>query len=296
MKHELTYVITAPDTGKKVKDFLAASGLSRREITRIFQTRGICLNGESCRLTQTLAEGDSLIIVFPYRDAAKQERMSGIPEILYEDEYLVLVNKPRGMACHSSREHKSDDLGTLLQNYLGKNHPVRAVGRLDKDVSGIMLYAKTKEAAAALSRMKDAGEIRKEYLAVAGGMIDPPEGTWTYGIEIIPGEKARRVSDKGKPCVTLYSVEKSYPGVSLVRVTIRTGRSHQIRAGFAHYGHPLVGDSLYGGDTAYTNRALLSACHLVFKHPFAQKTVDMSVPIPEDMEEYLSFVKEKKPG
>ena len=282
MENELTFPITADDDGKRIKDFLSGKGLSRRELSRLLQSRGITLNGEPAGLARALSEGDSLRIVLPQCDTAHAQRLSGKAEIVYEDEYLLVVNKPRGMAVHSSREHREDDLGTLLRKMYGKKFVMRVIGRLDKDAAGLVLCAKDQKTAAVLSAMKEENRVVKEYAALTEGVFEEKEGVLTYTLDKIANDKSYVGSPDGKPCVTRYAVQEEFAGYSLLSVWIDTGRTHQIRAGLSYYGHPIVGDKLYGGNTSFTDRVQLSAVRLSFPHPVTGKPIDVRIPLSKD--------------
>ena len=285
MQKTLTVSITEEMNGLKIKAVLSQYvGLSRREISRLkFNENGILLNGGSAYITAIVHDGDELKLSFPDHDLAHYTRISGKPEILYEDEDVVAVNKPAGMPCHPSHEHLDDDMGTLLQNYYGESFTIRAVGRLDKDVSGIMLYAKNQPAAARLSKERSEGKLKKTYTAIAEGIFEKKQDTLTYRLSRIEGHKDRKITKEGQECITEYTVKEEYEDVSLLEVSIITGRTHQIRAGMAYAGHPLAGDKLYGGSTDTISRPALHCGKVVFDQPFSNQTVTVVCDIPDDM-------------
>ena len=289
MKKSLTITIGEDLNGLMIKAVLSQSiGLSRREISRLkFTENGILLKGSSAYITAIVHSGDTLEINFPDYDLAHYTRISGRPEILYEDEDLVVVNKPAGMPCHPSHEHLDDDMGTLLQNYYGPSFTIRAVGRLDKDVSGIMLYAKNQPSAARLSRQRGEGLLKKTYVAVAEGVFDVKSDTLTYRLARKEGHHDRRISKNGQECVTEYTVIKESGNCSLLEVSIITGRTHQIRAGMAYTGHPLCGDRLYGGSTGRISRPALHCAKLVLVQPFTKENIIVECEIPDDMKRLL---------
>lgn len=274
--------------GLAIKTVLSRyAGLSRREISRLKFSGGILLNGETARVTQTVKSGDMITLVFMDNDAAAAVRVSGKPEILYEDNDMVVVNKPAGMPCHPSHEHLDDDMGTVLQNYYGGSFTVRPIGRLDKDVSGIMLYAKNQPAAARLSRQRSEGKLKKVYTAIAQGIFEEKKGTLTYRLEKVAGHKDRKVTQEGQLCITDYEVILEKDNLSAVEVSIRTGRTHQIRAGMAAAGHPLAGDGLYGGDREKISRPALHCSYLSFMQPFSGEEKEVSLDLPDDMKKLL---------
>ena len=270
-----------------VKTVLREYGLSRREISRLKFTGGLLLNKETCRVTETVKAGDQLELHFTEHDEAKATRLAGKPHILYEDEDVVVVDKPAGMPAHPSHEHLEDDMGTLLANwYAGQPFTIRAVGRLDKDVSGIMVYAKNQPACARLSRQRDEDALHKEYFAIVEGHFSEKKGTLQYRLAKLPHRKDRVVRQDGKLCITEYEVVKEYAEVSLVKIHLITGRTHQIRAGMAYYGHPLLGDRLYGGRDCFY-RPALHCGYLSFLQPFTKKQIELHLDIPEEMRALL---------
>lgn len=289
MLKTITIQITESENGLPVKTVLSKKeGLSRREISRLKFSEGILLNGKTCRVTEPLKSGDTLQITFPEIDGIRLGYLPEKPEILYEDEDLILVNKPAGMACHPAHEHQGDDMGTLLQSYYqGQKFTTRAVGRLDKDVSGVMCYAKNQPSAARLTKQRSEQVLHKTYVAVAKGIFDKKQGTLEYRLEKVEGFKDRKISEDGQLCITDYKVLKEYGGCSYLEISIRTGRTHQIRAGMASIGHPLLGDSLYGGKCNAIARPALHCLKVTMKQPFHGTTIHAEAPLPEDIASLL---------
>ena len=289
MRKTITIKIMANESGLPVKTvLLKREGLSRREISRLKFSNGILLNGETCRVTQPVHSEDVLEIIFPEIDEIRLGYLPEKPDILYEDEDVVLVNKPAGMPCHPSHEHQGDDMGTLLQTYYeGQKFTIRAVGRLDKDVSGVMCYAKNQPSAARLSKQRNEQVLHKIYVAVAKGIFDKKQGTLQYRLEKVEGYKDRKISEDGQLCITDYKVLQEYSTGSLLEISIRTGRTHQIRAGMASIGHPLLGDSLYGGKSNAIGRPALHCQSVRMKQPFSGKEIMVEAPLPEDMQKLL---------
>ncbi len=289
MDKEIIYHITEQENGLAIKVVLSKSlHLSRREISRLKFTNGLLLNGQQVRITQPVTIGDEVKIIFAEKDQAHATRMIGKPEILYEDEDLVIVNKPSGMPCHPSHEHLDDDMGTLLQNYYKDQFTIRAIGRLDKDVSGVMVYAKNQPSAARLSAQRKHDVLRKEYVCIVQGHFKENRGILQYRLEKVNGIKERVVTDHGKLCITEYEVLKVYTDVSLVKVHIVTGRTHQIRAGMAYFGHPIIGDRLYGGDVSVINKVALHCASVTLKQPFQNTEIIVEAPMREEMQHLLT--------
>jgi 23S rRNA pseudouridine1911/1915/1917 synthase len=289
MKKTLEIKITEEMNGLAIKAVLSRFfGLSRREISRLKFSGGILYNSESARVTQPVETGGTLVLTFPDQDTAAAVILSGKPEILYEDQDIVIVNKPAGMPCHPSHEHLDDDMGTLLQNYYGGTFTIRAIGRLDKDVSGIMLYAKNQPAAARLSKQRGEGILHKEYTAVAMGKFEQGEGTLVYKLAKVKGHRDRKAGAQGQECVTRYRAESSGEDYTVLKVSIVTGRTHQIRAGMAYAGHPLYGDRLYGGENDLIARPALHCSNLRLRQPFTGEQIEVSLGLPDDMQTLLN--------
>ena len=245
-------------------------------------------------------------------------------EILYEDQDILAVNKPAGLVTHPSGSHYSDSLSNQVAAYFrSKDEPtkVRSIGRLDKETSGILLFARNQTAAARLQKQRENGISEKTYLAaVSGSMLEDTDGTFhaiTTPLAPDPDNRLKMVISPGsslpgsKPAVTLYSVLKSTaPGsrisASLVMLRLKTGRTHQIRVHMASLGHPLLGDSLYhlSDTTNLFSRAALHAWKLKFHPPFpagettsgilssipctenAKKEISLEAPLPEDFKKF----------
>ena len=287
MKKTINYTITNKDDGLMIKAVLSKQlGLSRREISRLKFTDGLRINHELVRVTEIVHEGDEVELTFSENDEKKAQILLVEPDILYEDEDLVVVNKPTGMPTHPSHKHLDDDMGTLLQNYYGKNLTIRSIGRLDKDVSGIVLYAKNQLSAARLSKQRNEGILKKTYIAVVNGEVEEDSGTWTYSIHKKEGSIQKKVDKRGNDCITHYKVLQKNHDHSILEVMIETGRSHQIRAGLAAYGYPIVGDSLYGSKEGCIACALHSHT-ITFKQPFSNEEIYVEAPLPSYMQEFF---------
>lgn len=235
-------------------------GLTKRQISQAkFRDNGICIDGCRQRVSYVGRPGQVLTVCLEEdrTDMGRVEPIKGSLKILYEDDDILAVDKPAGMATHPGRGHYKDSLANLVAGHYeekGKACLVRAVGRLDRDTSGILIFAKNQTAASRLAEQKKDGRFQKDYLAVAEGRIEKEESFIESPIGKAPGEKQKmQVSPYGKPAVTWYQRQKVYPvqddtgrEVSLVLCRIFTGRTHQIRVHMAWMGHPLLGDELYG--------------------------------------------------
>ena len=202
-------------------------------------------------------------------------------EVLYLDNKIIVCVKPAGVLSTD----EPGGMPSLLRAALGDDTaPVYTVHRLDAAVSGVMVYARTRHAAADLGRAIERGDVRKEYLAVACGTGLPPRGTIDLPIARADDGSTRRIpAPGGQPSVTDYTVLAERDGCTLLRVAPRTGRTHQIRVHFAALGHPLLGDALYGGEMSRLTRPALHSAAADFAQPVTGQSLHITAPIPRDL-------------
>ena len=287
MIRKLEYAVPPEFAGRTVLSFLRANGYSARVITGLKQNpHGIMLRNKKVTVQKTLKAGDTLVIYI--RDKAGENVVPrDIPlDIPFEDRDVAVVNKPAGMATHPSQDNYDTSLANALAFHFqsrGEDVTVRSVNRLDKNTSGLVLIAKNQLAAAKLSAELKNGGVHKEYLALVEGVPDDC-GTVDAPIARAPGSTIERmVSESGERAVTHYKLLLA-GGFSLLRLTLETGRTHQIRVHMSHIGHPVAGDFLYG--TEFSGGMLRHALHasrLSFTHPVTGETVDLFAPLPDDM-------------
>lgn len=214
--------------------------------------------------------------------------------ILYEDDFCLVVNKPAGMSVHPAEAGQSGTLASAVAFYFestGQACGVRHIHRLDQDTTGAVLYAKNEWAHVLLDEAMRDKRIDRRYVALAEGVfrvkqgsIDEPIGKDRY----ISGK--RRVSPSGDQAVTHYRVLQQMKKATFVELALETGRTHQIRVHLSHIGHPLVGDSLYGGSSRLFHRQALHGERLLFDHPVTQKQVIVHAPLPQDFNLLLEEV------
>ena len=287
MPRKISYKITDEYNGRKVLDFLKHCGYSHRLITKLKQAPdGILLNGSHVRTVDFMKEGDTLEINLP----ADEKESISIPvkmplDIVYEDDDLIVVNKPAMLAVHESHNHLGDTLSNAIAYYLkekGVQAVFRAVGRLDKGTSGLMVCALNKYTASKLS-----GKIQKQYLAIASAVF---EGNGTIDAPIYrpdPIITVRTVDERGERAVTHWEALKNDGENTLLKIRLETGRTHQIRVHFAHIGAPLVGDTMYGKADERICHQALHCCYCSFIHPVTNEKIEFYRDMPEDMKGIL---------
>lgn len=253
--------------------------------------RGIVLNGERVTVRKTVKAGDILELDYT-DDKTMAEKCEIEPvdlplDILFEDDDIIVLNKPPFMPTHPSHNHWNDTLANALRFYFdSKDHPFifRAVNRLDNATSGIVLVAKNKLSAKILSQAIYDKEISKSYLAILSGTPEQSEGEICAPIKREQDSIIKRVvADDGAYSLTKYKTIAKSDMFSLVEASPITGRTHQLRVHFAHIGHPICGDSLYGYPSHFINRQALHAYKITFKHPIHKTEITLKAKLPDDM-------------
>lgn len=292
-------VLPAED-GWMIKEIIYGRlGLSRGLLRRMKQGGGVCLNGTPAYITERVKSGDMIQISF--FDAATNLEPEDIAlDVLYEDESLLVINKPAGMPVHPTRTYPSGTLANALAyqwQLKGYKRKVRLVHRIDRETSGVILIAKEPYSYQGLAHQLRTKQLRREYLAITEGNLKPEEGTIDapIGRPEGTGHSLRRgVMCDGKEAVTHYRVVKHYPGLSLVRLKLETGRTHQIRVHLSHLGFPVFGDEIYGSTSPLLNRQALHAWSMFFTHPRTEKPITVRAKLPIDMIKLLQSCRDEE--
>ncbi|KIL77668.1 RluA family pseudouridine synthase [Bacillus badius] len=290
MRFQLIWTAAEQDEGKLLRDFLMEQHVSRRALTDIkFGGGRISVNGHEENVRFQLAQGDKVTVLFPREVPSEGILKEHFPlSVVFEDEYLLVVEKPAGMSTIPSREHPSGSLANGLLGYYeerGIEATVHVVTRLDRDTSGLVLIAKHRHVHHLCSEMQKRNEISRAYEALAEGVISSAGGI----IEEPIGRKEtsiieREVRADGQYACTAFKVLQTFPDFTRAALKLRTGRTHQIRVHLSHIGHPLLGDELYGGSLAKIDRQALHCHQLAFCHPITQKPLYFECPLPQDMQ------------
>ncbi|MGN1201374.1 MAG: RluA family pseudouridine synthase [Candidatus Caccovivens sp.] len=271
--------------------FLKETNISERFIKNLRKTQNsIKINGKAGTLRSQLHNGDILEIAKNFDFSTSTPVSEGNLDILYEDDDFLIVNKPHNLACIPTRSHINDNLGGRVVAYMQKTTPnfvLRIINRLDKETAGIVIIAKN---LFAYNRIKD---LKKEYYALCEGEFKQTRFTINAPILTISNnginEMKRIISPQGKPSITHVQVIKksNFPALTLVKLTLETGRTHQIRVHLSHNNNPLYGDTLYGTSTL-ENHTFLILKKISFIHFRTGKHIVIEAPYPNDWLKYIN--------
>lgn len=277
-------------------------GLSRAATSSLLDAGLVAVGGRAVAKSHRLALDDVIDVDEPVATAPKDEPIASIP-ILLEDDHVVVIDKPVGVAAHPSPGWSGPTVtGSLaaaghLLTKVGADEREGIVHRLDVGTSGVMVLAKTPGAYSSLKRQFKARTVDKEYHAVVHGLLDPLAGTIDAPIDRHPSKDYKwAVVQTGRPSVTHYETLEAWPRASLVEVHLETGRTHQIRVHMAAMRHPCVGDVTYGADPTMARelglqRQWLHARRLGFEHPSTGEWVEVESQYPHDLEEALTALR-----
>ncbi|MDY2601981.1 MAG: RluA family pseudouridine synthase, partial [Eubacteriales bacterium] len=236
-----------------------------------------------------LRTGDRVEVAIEETGSSLAEPVAGEVDVRYEDDALMILNKPAPLACQSSSRNAAPALENFLMAKYGDGFVFRPLNRLDKGTSGLMCAAKNAHAYQLMQRTLHTGDYLRQYLAVVCGRL---EGSGVVDAPIAKEDAAtvRRVVDfeKGKPAVTRWESQGVFGEYSLVRLTLETGRTHQIRVHMAHLGHPVAGDFLYGTELAcLPGRFALHSARIRLTHPMTGEVLEITSPLPEELQNLL---------
>ena len=280
----LKYKVT--NSQKNINDILLTDlKISNRLLYKLIKSKRIYLNNELTDTRNQANKGDIISIDLNYAE----DNSNIVPtkmnlDIIYEDDAILAINKPTGIAIHPSRMHYDNTLSNGVKFYfdsIGLKKKIRPVNRLDLNTSGIVIFAKNEYVQENLIRQMSLGELKKEYLAICDGIFEIKKGT--INKPIARKDKSiieRCISEKGKIAITHYEVLKEFDTYSLVKCILETGRTHQIRVHMASIGHSILGDSLYGDKSFFAEGQALHCYRLSFFHPITNEQMNIEC-IPE---------------
>ena len=310
---EYRFEVSQENAGSRLDLFLSRMELelSRNQIQRFIENNHILVDGKQQKPSYRLRSGEQVSISPPPSQPSELTPEPLSLNIIFEDEHLIAVNKPSGLVVHPATSHRKPTLVHGLLHHCDQladlGGPLRPgiVHRLDKDTSGVLVVAKNNGAYRHFNRLFKERHIHKEYTALVYGRLRRPSGEYTGPIQRHPkNRKKMGILASGREAFTSWWLEVAFGEVSLVKVVIKTGRTHQIRVHFSHAHHPVVGDSAYGGKRRVRSvqnplvrarlnrvkRQMLHARRIVLEHPATGESLDLSAPLPEDMRDLLEFL------
>lgn len=272
-----------------VKDFLRRQAGLSLTLWRKIKTHGkLVVNTQPAAISQVVYPGDIISVTWPNDSAIIAEDLP--LDIMYEDEWLLAINKPAGMLVHPAAGRHSGTLANAIMYYYHQqsfDYGFHPVNRLDRNTSGLVLIAKRPDIQHMLNENQQ--QIKKQYLAVCAGVPSPTEGFINAPIARKPGSIIERtVSPEGQYALTQYGVLTAFDTASLLKIVLETGRTHQIRVHLSHIGCPLLGDDLYGGPVDLIQRQALHAARLSLPHPVTKEAIVVTSPLPADLNNLIS--------
>lgn len=286
MKNTLTFIVPDEYDRSPAQTFLRRyCRLSARMITKLKRSPyGILMDGKTLRTVDFVFSGKQVIITLPDENSGIFP-VKGTLDIVYEDRHLLVVNKPPNMPVHPVKQHQCDTLANIVADYSesrGESYIFRAVNRLDRNTSGLVIVAKN---GYSVNELKH--NVYKKYFALCHGKIEN-EGVINSPIALADNSiMLRTVSPHGQHAVTHYKPIIYNEDFSFVSLWLETGRTHQIRCHMSSIGHPLLGDDLYGGETSLISRQALHCGEIEFVHPEEKKLIKLSADLPEDMKSII---------
>ncbi len=294
MDRTLEYKIETEYDGFTIEKYLKAHGYSSANITAIKKMpNNVVVADEWVHMNRKLTTGEFLTVNIHEEESSEKIPPIDIPlNIVYEDQDIIVINKPAGLPIHPSLNHYEDSLANGLAYYYQKqNKPFifRCANRLDKNTSGLTVIAKHLVSANIISTMVKNRQFHREYYAIVRGHIEPTSGTIDAPIGRVNESIILRQVDfeKGESAITHYQVIDEKNGHSLVSIHLETGRTHQIRVHFKYIGHPLIGDYMYNPDMEYMQRQALHSHKISFNHPITGQPMEFVADLPEDMDAVL---------
>ena len=270
--------------------------ISDRLLLKLKKNQRIFLNDEKVFVNAPVNINDTILVDLDFKEETENIHPTKMKlDILYEDASLLIINKPFGIPVHPSILHFEDSLSNGVKFYFNSINlykKIRPVNRLDKDTSGIVIFVKNEYIQEALIRQMKNNTFKKEYLSILEGHLEKPYGTIDTPIARKEGSIIEReINSNGEKAVTHYELIKHFTKnnkeLSLVKFTLETGRTHQIRLHSKYINHPIIGDSLYGSSSDLIPRQALHAYKITFVHPNSKKTICLETDLPEDMKKII---------
>ena len=284
----LEYVVKQQDTNKTINKILEERfDLSNRLFSKLIKNKSIPLNNVNVDTRKKANIVDVIKIDLNYKEDNSNIISKKMDlDIVFEDDGILILNKPAGIAVHPSILHYDDSLANGVKYYfeiLGVQKKIRPVNRLDFNTSGLIVFAKNEYIQESLIRQMRNNIFKKEYIAIVNGIMDNKKGIIEAPISRKEDSIIERcVSEKGQRAITEYEVIKQGKDISLIKCKLLTGRTHQIRVHMAYIGHPLLGDTLYGKESTLIKRQALHCYKTVFLHPVNHKKIELKIDLPKE--------------
>lgn len=291
----LEYKVKENDTYINLKDLLKNYfSISDRLLVKLKHEQKLFVNNKKAFVDMPLNIGDIISVHINFVEDNSNIVATKMPlNIVFEDEALLIINKPAKTPVHPSMEHFEDSLSNGIKYYfdkIGLQKKIRPVNRLDKDTSGLVVFAKNEYVQECLIKQMQTKEFVKEYIAICDGVFENNKGTINAPIARKENSIIERcVSEAGDVAITHYEVLKTTNDYSVVKCILETGRTHQIRVHMAHIGHPLLGDTLYGNSSSLISRQALHAYKISFIHPVAKHKLELNCKLPNDLDFYVNL-------
>ena len=294
MIRTLTYTVTEEEAGVSLLEWLRDKGCSRQVLAHLKNTKGLFKNRERPFAKEPVRSGDQIKLRLTEEAGSEGIVPVCLPfSVVYEDEDLLVIDKPAGLPVHPSINHYENTLANGVMwrcQQTGEPFPFRCINRLDAGTTGLLIIAKNMFSAAVLYSAMKKRKIKRTYLAVASGEIRKP-GTVDLPIGRVSDSVIERCIDQehGERAVTHYEPLAYGNGCTLLKLQLETGRTHQIRVHMKAIGHPLVGDYLYAPEDCSADRPLLQSRSLAFTYPVTQEPMKLTAELPEDMKNYAEW-------
>lgn len=289
----LKYIVKETDNYINLKDLLKNYfEISDRLLVKLKHNQKLFINDVSVPVSATLNINDIVSVFIDFiEDNSNIVPIKMNLDIIYEDDAFLVVNKPAGIPVHPSQDHFEDSLSNGIKFYfdkIGLQKMIRPVNRLDKDTSGLVIFAKNEYVQECLVRQMKSKQFAKEYIAICNGVIENKSGTINAPISRKSDSIIERcINPNGDIAITHYEVLNTSANYSIVKCLLETGRTHQIRVHMAYIGHPLLGDTLYGTSSPLISRQALHAYKIKFAHPINKNILEFSAQIPADLKKLI---------
>lgn len=289
-------IVVNEDVNERIDKYLASiTDLSRETITKMIDSEYILVNGKKVKASYKPVVGDKIEIKDGFVKDTKIDAKKLDLDIVYEDEYLMVINKPSGLVVHPGSDNKDNTLVNGLMYYtknlsdIGDSDRPGIVHRLDKDTSGLMLVAKENKTHVILAEEFKKHNIHREYIALVDGVIEVSRGTIDAPIKRSKENYQKMtVASGGKKAITNFEVIKRYKNNTLIRLVLETGRTHQIRVHMAYIGYPIHNDPVYNKKVSTSFGQFLHSEYLKFIHPITKKELEFRCPLPDEFKDYLN--------